>query len=70
MGQNTRLHQITGSLMNLGMIACKRPCLSRMCCQLGVQMGTPRAGHAWPAVAHRWQQHRRPDLGLQSQSQD
>lgn len=44
MGQNTRPHQITGSLMNLGMIACKRPCLRRMYCQLGVQMGTPEQG--------------------------
>lgn len=25
-------------------MVCKMPCLSRMCCQLGVQMGTPEQG--------------------------
>lgn len=44
MGRNTRPHQVTGSLTNLGMIACERPRSSPVCSQLGVQMGSPEQG--------------------------
>lgn len=41
MGQNTKQNKNAASPADLRTIACKMPCLSRMCSQLGVQMGTP-----------------------------
>lgn len=39
-GPENKQNKTSGCLTNLGAVACEMPCLSRMRCQLAVQMGT------------------------------